>query len=98
VSDSRPRQLSADRLGKQWAQGLRSELQIEGRRIVGGWPGTLSEARHRVSVHCTGSDPKVANAYSAEERESLARSVYARARSEWLSLAARGGGAGDADL
>ena len=95
---ARPRMLTADEVGRQWAQSLRSKLKTEGRRIVGGWPGTLSEARYHVSVHCAaGAEPDAAGASDPDEREGLARAVYARARREWLSLAARGGDTDEAD-
>lgn len=64
--------------GARWAASWREALRREGRPISGGWPGTLSEARARVSA----LSPQ---ALSWEERERMARLAYAAARREWLS-------------
>jgi hypothetical protein len=51
-------------------------LKVEG-RDVGMWPGTLSEAR-ALAIHVIGG-----NTPTHEEREQVARTVYAAARSSW---------------
>lgn len=82
-------------LGELWTQLTCDELRAQGRRIVGGWPGTLSEARARVLTYCEAELRRQRmTPLTAAEREELARSTYAHARRAWLSLAARGGARG----
>lgn len=65
--------------GACWAASCRDDLRREGRAAAGAWPGTLSEARARVSVLA------VPWPLSYEERERMARLAYAAARRAWMS-------------
>jgi hypothetical protein len=67
-----------------WAHRRIDELRAEGREVAGGWPGTLSEARHfaRASLARSGL-----GGITHEELEQVARATYARARSTWLASA-----------
>ncbi|MBX7191399.1 MAG: hypothetical protein K1X94_05050 [Sandaracinaceae bacterium] len=68
--------------GEGWALEAASSLRGEGRTVSGGWPGTMSEARTRVSVLAVGGP-----APSLEAHEKLARLLYASARRAWAALA-----------
>jgi len=67
--------------GARWAKTEREALHAEGRRAEGGWPGTLSQARNRVS----GAVARLAAPLSYEEAAWLARTIYDCARREWLA-------------
>ena len=41
-------------LGSSWAQVWCKSMQSDGRLVVGGWPGTLAEARARIQGHLGG--------------------------------------------
>ena len=77
-------------LGAQWTRSYCDRLREQGRRIAGGWPGTLSEARARVHTYW-GAElrPLGMSELTSEEREKVARLAYAHARRAWLSCAAR---------
>lgn len=71
----------ASTAGKTWAGEVRDALQRDGRRAIGMWPGTLTEARALAEL-VIGSAPS--GAASREEREEVARTLYAAARRSWL--------------
>jgi hypothetical protein len=74
--------------GLAWAASCTEQLRREGRRVAGGWPGTLSEARGRLTAHLVaqlGRGFVLAN----DEIESLAKATYNAARTDWLSKAGR---------
>ena len=81
---------SAVALGEAWAQRSREILSAEGRRPIGGWPGTMSEARARARVHL-GSETvrQQLGRVVDQEIEQAARATYARAREVWLAGAER---------
>ena len=85
ASDPEARRLllerSASETGEAWALRLFAELRAEGRRVVGGWPGTLTEARARVRAELRRERPTHA------EVEHAAGTAYARARHVWLASA-----------
>jgi hypothetical protein len=67
--------------GEQWAAEVRGQIVADNRRVSGGWPGTLSEARARVArLTARLNQLNVA----ADEREQAARAIYESARSWWL--------------
>src|SRR3954463_14367856 len=76
-------------LGTSWAQGWCKSMQTDGRLVVGGWPGTLAEARARVQGHL-GSElarrrmPQL----SIEELAQATSATYQQAKKDWL-IAAR---------
>lgn len=72
--------IRASDAGRSWAQSLRDDLALEGRRAAGGWPGTVSEARARTARLMEGS----LFGKSPELREQVARALYAAARGGWL--------------
>jgi hypothetical protein len=82
---------SAQTLGAAWALGARKQLSAEGRNAVGGWPGTMSEARERTR-RALASDSVVRQLgkLGYPEIERTARAMYARARQVWLETAERG--------
>jgi hypothetical protein len=69
---------------KAWADSRIVELRAEGREVAGGWPGTLSEARHFVRASLA---RKGVSFVTHDELEQAARATYARARSTWLANA-----------
>ena len=74
--------------GQQWARGEREDLRGQGRRVTGGWPGTLSEARARAQAHSAAELRRLGLAQlTFEELEQLAHATYASARAYWLARA-----------
>lgn len=68
----------AHSLGEAWAQEYVRELRAQSRDIVGGWPGTLREARRRVLAHLRNIDPLLL--------DELARITNLAARRGWESV------------
>jgi hypothetical protein len=71
-----------------WIEWWRAELRRDGRGMAGGWPGTRSEARARVTAHLAvalGNDFAV----DTETLDALTDRAYAVARARWLSGATR---------
>jgi len=79
---------SARALGAAWALRAREQLCAEGRRAVGGWPGTMSEARARTR-RALASEPlaRKLGKLGNPEIERTARATYAHARQVWLETA-----------
>ena len=71
-------------MGKAWAERCREDLRAEGRPVAGGWPGTLPEARARMSRQLP---PELSRrgmpAPTPPERELCAKAAYASARADW---------------
>jgi hypothetical protein len=92
ATESREKVL-ADRppaLGAAWARALCEGMQSEGRAIEGGWPGTVVEARARVSGHLSRElARRRMAALTAEELSRATDLAYSRARRHWLELARR---------
>jgi hypothetical protein len=76
-------------LGTSWAQGWCKSMQSDGRLVVGGWPGTLAEARARVQGHL-GSElaRRRMASLSIEELAQATSATYQQAKKDWL-IAAR---------
>jgi hypothetical protein len=72
-------------VGDAWVETVRSELRESRRRITGGWPGTVREARALTYAHFSAR----ASALSPEDLERVARGAYRRARRQWLARSAR---------
>ena len=85
AADRRRRRLerTAQKLGLEWAETWRTDLNEQGRSASGAWPGTLSEARARVDRYLLASGSRRKLASSDEERVEFARSVYAAAKTHW---------------
>ncbi|HEU4407458.1 MAG TPA: hypothetical protein VFS43_19485 [Polyangiaceae bacterium] len=73
-------------VGDGWAKQILDELRREGRSPIGGWPGTISEARARLSSF-RGPEARALVPLDHEEREYVARGLYACARATWLANA-----------
>jgi hypothetical protein len=81
---------SALALGEAWARRSRELLSAEGRRAIGGWPGTMSEARARARDHLASEAcRRQLGRLRDQELELAARATYARAREVWLAGAER---------
>jgi hypothetical protein len=77
-------------VARLWAGACRIELKREGRKVEGGWPGTMAEARTRVGAEVT----KILRARSLpplsyDELGRLVRLAYDEARRSWSSFAER---------
>ncbi len=68
-----------------WVAGLRDQLRREGRRMTGGWPGTIAEAKlHAMrklpgELERRGLGPPLAAHY-----DKTSKTLYAAARKAWL--------------
>jgi hypothetical protein len=75
---------SALRVAREWATAYRGELARDGRRVAGGWPGTLSEARMRAGAYVGRVLSKRSmRALSHDELGRVARITYDEARRAW---------------
>jgi hypothetical protein len=74
-------------LGARWAMDCCRNMTLEGRRIEGGWPGTVPEARMRVHRELTLELAAVGLSAPTEGELAAATSTaYERARQEWQRL------------
>lgn len=73
-------------VGKQWARGCLEDLRRQSRPATGGWPGTLAEARARVSAHFTEDlRRRSIAALTYSELDWVAKAAYATAKRDWNS-------------
>jgi hypothetical protein len=71
--------------GEAWACALSADLRGQRRAIVGGWPGTLREARAWVVAAIDARGGKVV----LEDLPAMSRTAYNAARAHWLSVSSR---------
>jgi hypothetical protein len=88
-----PRQALLERVAREtahdWARAYFSELAEEGRRVEGGWPGTMPEARMRATTRATTQLAASAmTPLTNDERSQLARLTYKEARRSWQAASA----------
>lgn len=76
---------AAVRLGQLWADACCEDLGRDGRAVEGGWPGTLGEARARVTAHAR-SMPCL---LTEEELSWVTRATYDEARRVWFASVVR---------
>jgi hypothetical protein len=77
-------------VGDAWVEHVRQDLRVDSRRVVGGWPGTLREARARTYAHfSSASAARCYGVLTTNELELAARAAYGRARHQWLEQARR---------
>ncbi len=75
-------------LGSTWARVWCKSMQTDGRLVVGGWPGTLAEARARVQGHLGGElQRRRMPSLSIEELSVATSAAYQRAKRDWLTAA-----------
>ena len=77
----------ASSLGLSWARALCDAVRLERRLVLGGFPGTLPEARSRVSTFLRTELASLG--LPPLEQSELSQAVgvaYARARREWLDV------------
>lgn len=67
-------------LGEAWANDVANALRAQTRGLVGGWPGTLREARSRVLL---GLPAARRPTFDAAALDALSRAVYDAARRCW---------------
>lgn len=69
-----------------WLTNWSDELHREGRGMTGGWPGTLREARARITGQLSGELAREGmTALTFEELDRLAKMTYTKAKGEWLA-------------
>jgi hypothetical protein len=72
---------------RSWAGACCAELAREGRRVEGGWPGTMPEARTRAAAEAGRSlAARSMTALTHDELNQLARITYNEARRSWVAL------------
>ena len=77
-------------VGDAWVEQIRRDLRADSRRVCGGWPGTLREARALTYAHfANGAAARRYGVLTADELEVAARAAYGRARDRWLEQARR---------
>jgi hypothetical protein len=74
----------SDALGAAWARDVASALRAQTRSLVGGWPGTMREARSRVLL---GVPAARSTQFDPDALVALARAVYDAARRSWDEIA-----------
>jgi hypothetical protein len=77
----------AQRAAVTWIEQWRVELTADGRPMRGGWPGTLSEARSRVTQRLR--EEWVDASLDGATVESVARRAYDAARLLWRAQSER---------
>lgn len=70
-------------LAAQWLEETSQRLTAQGRPLEGGWPGTLSEARHRLRVLIVSENLQLSEA----QCDSLSREMYKTAKNRWRDCA-----------
>jgi hypothetical protein len=85
-------QESAARTARVWTSGWFRSLSGEGRRVEGGWPGTVQEARARIAADAARALEDVSMpALTRDELIRLARITYEQARRLWRTSAGQPG-------
>jgi hypothetical protein len=73
-------------IAAKWADGWCDDMRKNGRAVAGGWPGTLPEARARVTAYF---ERELARRgmlqLSSDELVSATRATYERAKQAWFS-------------
>jgi hypothetical protein len=69
----------ATAVGEAWADEIVRSLRTDDREIIGGWPGTLREARVRIRI-------AVRTKLELHLLEELARVAYLAARRGWQDV------------
>lgn len=72
-------------MSRSWVEEIANGLTRTGRRLEGGWPGTMSEARRLLSVRLASTKNQV----SRQEFDYLVKTLYDEARGRWLAIASR---------
>lgn len=73
-----------DLVGQSWATEWLQTMRSEGRRVTGGWPGTVPEARALAQDHFERElRSRRMPQLNPEELAQVTALVYERARTEW---------------
>jgi len=72
--------------GEAWVLWWYDQLRRQRRPVAGGWPGTLSEARARLTARVS-ADLGREFTLTYAELDVLARTAYFRAKGEWCARA-----------
>jgi hypothetical protein len=74
-------------VGQTWASDWIRNMQNEGRRVCGGWPGTLPEARVRAQERLDRElRARGMSQLSQDELNQVTPLVYEHAKNEWLRV------------
>ena len=65
-------------ISEAWVASVQNDLRDESRAAVGGWPGTVREARQRTTSHFVA-------ALTPADLDEAAHFVYCHARTRWLA-------------
>ena len=76
---------ASEAIGEAWANEVANTLREQMRSLVGGWPGTMREARTRLLFGLRAARPST---FDSEELTALTRAVYEAARRCWDQIAA----------
>jgi hypothetical protein len=92
---SDPRELALHEIAlstaRQWTTGWFRTLAEDGRRVEGGWPGTIHEARGRIAADASNELLRTSKpALTREELGRLTQTTYEEARRLWRASAAPG--------
>ena len=74
----------SEAIGEAWANEVANTLRSQMRSLVGGWPGTLREARTRLLFGLRAARPST---FDSEQLTALTRAVYEAARRYWDQVA-----------
>ncbi|MBI4952314.1 MAG: hypothetical protein HY908_09785 [Myxococcales bacterium] len=73
-------------IASSWAQVWCDNMRREGRMVAGGWPGTLPEARARVTAHFDLELRRLGlRLLTYEELEWVTQATYRNAKRAWNS-------------
>lgn len=75
----------ASELARSWVSSLAEQLTTDGRRLEGGWPGTISDARRLLTRRLAALATKLA----PPEFDRLVKAIYDDAKTQWLAIADR---------
>lgn len=84
ATDERALDALAIAIGEEWAASCAHALREQRRRVAGGWPGTMTEARARALAtfaRSFGGTP------TAETLLAVSRAAYGVARTRWMAVA-----------
>ena len=82
-------QQAAAHTARVWTSGWFRTLASDGRRAVGGWPGTLQEARTRIAADAGRTLEEISmTALTRDELSRITKITYEEARRLWRAGAA----------
>lgn len=74
----------AEAIGVAWAEKCANDLRASKRGVIGGWPGTLREARRLVMARLPAA--RARPTLDADTLQALARATNEAARKSWQAI------------